>query len=223
MLIGRCNFAGLSLFSLGLGLTMGCAATSSGQAVSGRPVPDPIYVFTPPPAHELDAIRYPNLRLELLDMVKRDQQARMGLYADAGDPSKDAISAMTHVDREHTERMHEIVDEVGWPTISMVGSDGTQAAWLLVQHADLDPAFQRRCLSLMEALRGRGEIYAQNLAYLTDRVLVNEGKKQEYGTQFHVVDGKQQPRPIRDANNVDKRRAALGLSTLAGYIKLMKT
>ena len=119
--------------------------------------------------------------------------------------------------------MHEIVDEVGWPTKSAVGTDGTQAAWLLLQHADLDVAFQRRCLKLMEAERERGEVFTQNLAYLTDRVRVNEGKKQEYGTQFYVVDGKQQPRPIRDAKNVDMRREKMGLSTLEEYRKLMKT
>ncbi|MGD2109344.1 MAG: hypothetical protein PVI86_08115, partial [Phycisphaerae bacterium] len=53
-------------------------------------------------------------------------------------------------DRRHTARMKEIVAGHGWPTRTAVGSDGARAAWLLVQHAGLDPGFQRKCLTLME-------------------------------------------------------------------------
>jgi hypothetical protein len=38
----------------------------------------------------------------------------------------------------------------------LVGEDGAHAAWLLAQHADRDPAFQRRCLDLLtQAVAGR--------------------------------------------------------------------
>ena len=37
-----------------------------------------------------------------------------------------------------------IVAQVGWPTKTLVGQRGARAAWLLVRHADLDVAFQRR-------------------------------------------------------------------------------
>ena len=69
-------------------------------------------------------------------------------------------------------------------------------AWLLVQHADADVKFQRRCLDLMARLP-KGEVSISNLAYLTDRVLLAEGKKQLYGTQFTSVDGKWQPGPSK--------------------------
>jgi len=199
-------------------IACGCASSGSGGRVA-----EPIYVFAPPSEAALAAVRYPNLREELLDMVERDQRARMGMRAAGDDDRSHALATMTRIDDDNTKRMHEIVDEVGWPTKSAVGSDGTQAAWLLVQHADRDVAFQHRCLELMKAELGREEVYAANVAYLTDRVLVNEGEKQEYGTQFHDVDGKPQPRPIRDAENVDARREKMGLSTLEEYKKLMKT
>jgi hypothetical protein len=67
-----------------------------------------------------------------------------------------------------------------------------------------------------------GEVLQSNLAYLTDRVLLAEGKKQQYGTQVTVVDGKWAPRPLEDEANVDKRRAAAGLSPLAEYLKLIE-
>jgi hypothetical protein len=56
----------------------------------------------------------------------------------------------------------------------------------------------------------------------TDRILVAEGKPQRYGTQFHTVDGKLVPRPIEDEANVDARRAAVGLGTMAEYNEQMQ-
>ena len=63
---------------------------------------------------------------------------------------------------------------------------------------------------ILDARHATGQVSAVDVAYLTDRVLVNEGKPQEYGTQFHVVDGVRQPRPIREPGKVDERRAARG-------------
>ena len=60
------------------------------------------------------------------------------------------------------------------------------------------------------------------MAYLTDRVLVAEGKPQRYGSQFFTVDGELKPRPIEDEANVDARRKEVGLGTMAQYTKLMK-
>ena len=180
---------------------------------------EPLYVFEPPSESELAAIKHPMIREALLDMMERDQRARRSSrLAD----DENALRILTEIDRKNTAQMHQIVGENGWPTISAVGSDGAKAAWLLVQHADLDVGFQRQCLQLMEAELGRGEVYPANVAYLTDRVLVNEGKKQEYGTQFYSVNGTWEPRPIRNVRHVDKRRKRMGLSTLEEYRELMK-
>ncbi len=112
--------------------------------------------------------------------------------------------------------MKVIVAKYGWPLKSMVGGDGGTAAFLLAQHADRDPKFQRRCLDLM-AKAPKGEVASQNLAYLTDRVLVNEGKKQLYGTQFWSVQGTMLPRPIEAEGELDQRRKAVGLSPMSEY------
>ena len=119
--------------------------------------------------------------------------------------------------------MKQHVAEYGWPLSRMVGADGARAAWLLVQHADHDVAFQRKCLDLMLALPEKDQASPGDVAYLTDRVLVNEGLEQVYGTQFHVQEGERQPRPIREPGKVDERRASVGLSTLKEYAEFMNT
>lgn len=116
-----------------------------------------------------------------------------------------------------------MVEKHGWPTRKLVGLDGTRAAWLLVQHADHAVAFQRKCLTLMQAHRTDDQVAKADIAYLTDRVAVNEGKPQVYGTQGHVVEGAWRPRQIRDDGNVDKRRQTVGLQPLKEYIEFMHT
>lgn len=165
---------------------------------------------------KLNAAQNPELRDELLRMVEEDQVARRAAGAAQ---FKDTVAneRLKAIDMKNTARMKEIVAQVGWPTKTLVSERGARAAWLLVQHADLDVAFQRQCLPLLEKSVAAGEGEARDLAYLTDRVLVAEGKPQRYGTQFHMVEGKLVPRPIEDEAQVDARRAAVGLGTLAEY------
>ncbi len=175
-------------------------------------------------------VKEEGLRKELLRRVKEDQDARNAMTETmSGRGQKDAKAgptteiALAHkvesIDAANTARMKEIVERHGWPGKTLVGADGASAAWLLVQHADLDHAFQKRCLELMKPAVKLGEASGKELAYLTDRVALAEGKKQIYGTQFHKVGDKWEPKPIDDEPNVDKRRAEVGLPSLAEYRK----
>ena len=132
------------------------------------------------------------LRAELLRRVAADQEARHALDA----------AAMAAADGENLPWLRQVITDVGWPGKSLVGEDGAHAAWLLAQHADSDPAFQRRCLDLLTGAVERGEATIVQQAYLTDRVLPHEGKPQEYGTQAIARDGRFEPRNLRDPDHV---------------------
>jgi hypothetical protein len=63
---------------------------------------------------------------------------------------------------------------------------------------DHDVKFQEYCLNLMKNASD-GDVLKKQIAYLTDRILVNTGKKQLYGTQFYLnKKGVYGPRPIKD-------------------------
>jgi hypothetical protein len=128
---------------------------------------------------------------------------------------------MTAADSENLPWLRQVITDVGWPGKSLVGEGGAEAAWLLAQHCDRDPAFQRRCLDLLTAAVEHGEATVVQQAYLTDRVLLHEGKPQEYGTQAIARDGRFEARNLRDQDHVDQRRASVGLSPLAGYLTRM--
>ncbi len=111
------------------------------------------------------------------------------------------------VDGANLTRLKTIIGEVGFPTEELVGREGVNAAWLIVQHADNDPAFQKEVLARLEAANLRW--LDENVALLTDRVLVGQGAAQIYGTQ--------PGRPIDDPGGVDERRARIGLMPLESY------
>ena len=147
---------------------------------------------------------------DILSMVEVDQNARKH-WEETGE------SWGRDMDRNHTERLKKIVSEIGWPTISRVGEEASRAAWLLVQHADHDRAFQQNCLDLMKN-EAEGEVNKQDIAFLEDRVRVGMSQPILYGTQFFDdAEGKFGPRPIEDRDHLDERRAAMGLSPFEEY------
>ena len=153
------------------------------------------------------------LREELLQMQEADQAVREPMPQ-----TTEEINALISADAKHTARLKEIVSVYGWPSASLVGEDGARAAWLLAQHADADPDFQRYVLELIEPLVAAGEVKASNYAYLWDRT----HEPQKYGTQGRcVADGRWEPREIKAPEEVDARRAEVGLPPMADYEKLV--
>lgn len=130
------------------------------------------------------------------------------------------------VDAFTRETLARLIGKTGWITLSRYGEEAAQAAWLIVQHADLDVAFQRDVLARMENLLATGEVKRDNYAYLWDRVAVNEGRKQRFGTQGRCTGpGRWEPREIEDPARVDALRdqfdIARGNGTLAQYTARM--
>jgi hypothetical protein len=84
-------------------------------------------------------VTYTELRTELLRRREVDQvpmrEARVGKPI-----SRAAIEQMRATARENAEWLKGVISEHGWPGRSLVGENGSDAAWLLVQHADHLPA-----------------------------------------------------------------------------------
>lgn len=155
---------------------------------------------------------------ELLAMMQEDQAHRRS-YIEKGQSNESLLCEIGKLNSQHISRLKVVIQEMGWPGIHLVGIDGDQAAWLLVQHADDDLPFQLNCLGLLEAQLVQGNTSPQNVAYLTDRILINQGKKQRYGTQFKIKDNIMILDPIEKEEEVDARRKAMGLCSLSEYMR----
>jgi len=164
---------------------------------------------------------YPHLAAEINAMAKVDQQVRQKLI-DQGvfsKPTPDGFKEMMEIDHRDTERMKWIVKEFGWPTPEMVGREASANAWLLVQHADADLPFQQRCLELIEPLARTHVIPGSNYVYLFDRVRVNTGRIQRFGTLGKDQGGVVWIQPVEDPKRVDAWRKQYGLEPLEEYAK----
>ena len=174
-----------------------------------------------PPAkseHSLAAIR-----TELIAMAAEDQRIRKEFVAKGVDAlTPEMIERVRSIDARNTARLKEIIDVHGWPRRSQVGSEGSTAAFLLIQHADQNHAFQKSTLPMIRRAYEEDEAAGEHVAMLTDRVLVAEGKRQLYGTQAKFENGEIVVNPIQDEAEVDQRRAALGLPPLKHYIEHLR-
>lgn len=173
-----------------------------------------------PPHESWDA----DMTTELLRRVAEDQAARERLVVAmraGAEPDSATLANLSTVDSANVAWMEAAMDSHGWPDRSTVGEDGASAAFLLVQHADRDTAFQARVLPALEDAWRRGEAQAQHVALLTDRLAKARGEPQLYGTQATMRDGRIVLTPIRDSSGVDARRAEMGLPPLAEYLRVL--
>jgi len=137
-------------------------------------------------------------------------------------------SRMTAVDVANTAEMKVLLEKHDWFGISEFGAQADNNAWLLVQHADQDPEFQREIVKRLEPLAASGETKPSHFALLFDRVALSYSDPakrmlQRYGTQGHCTGpGTWAPFPVEDPDNLDARRRAVGLPSMAEYQKVFK-
>ena len=149
----------------------------------------------------------PEVARELLELG-RDDQALRGEHARPNDP--DALERLRVGDEARQRRLAAIIATHGWPTLSMVGWEAANAAWLIAQHAPL--ARLKPWLALMQDAAARHEIAPYNLATSIDRVLVYEGRKQVYGTQYRPREhGPGEAYPSENMDRLEQRRLQMGL------------
>lgn len=172
--------------------------------------------------YALDMAENKELCAELLEMMRVDQEVRQEMTyifenwqnPQAHEHIRTIMIRSMEVDEANRARLKEIVRDYGFPGNRLVGVMGAQAAWLIAQHSDNDRAFQKEYLALLEKAVAEKDAEANLLAYLTDRVRVDEGQPQLYGTQWQG-DGK--PAPIEDEASLEKRRKAVGLEPFSEY------
>lgn len=181
---------------------------------------------------EFNADPAPTLAAQLHAAATADQILRIGLtaseYAKLHSPpmvpqAQDflelrTIIEMNRIDQLHTKWLKEVVAKQGWPKASVLGETAAYDAWLLAQHADLDPAFQFQALHRMVPLTKRGDADPKRYAYLYDRIMLKITGRQRYGTQAMCLKGQIAPQPLESPRLVDRYRSEVGLPSLEKYL-----
>lgn len=153
--------------------------------------------------------------IEIVSMAQADQHMRKMSQSGKQKFNKD-------IDKYNSEHLKQIIHQLGnWPTIPLVGLEASYASWLIVQHSDHDVDFQEACLALMK--NNEQDVLPQNIAYLEDRVAVNRGRSQIYGTQFYQNKrGELVSRRVKNLKGLQERRQKMGLEPYSLYLQKMR-
>lgn len=159
-----------------------------------------------------------DIRLKLKEIQNRDQGIRLlFLHSDNNSLTNAVHNYMkTVVDKECSEEICVMLDKYGWLGADEIGSEANQTLFLGVQHVD-DLKVQDKYLPMLKEAVNSGKAEGWHLAFLTDRIRMNEGKKQIYGTQKIISKDPAQSFiiPLECPDKVDELRSELGMSTLA--------
>jgi hypothetical protein len=121
---------------------------------------------------------------------------------------------MENIHKKNAARLQHIVNESGWPGKSLVGEDGAEAAWLMLQHDIGEPDFMQEMLAVLQEAAAKNEIDPRNVAILVDRIRVYERRPQVYGTNFDWDENGELNPTV-----VDELRKSIGLPYLVEDIR----
>ncbi len=166
--------------------------------------------------------------MTLDSMVKEDQKWR-GLLRQLHNHEIDSLDQkfisrnLQRTDSLNYFLLKDIFNEQGYLGTKEIGDEGTHNYWLLVQHQDKHPNFQIQVLEKMKLVAESGNMNNFDYVYLIDRVNVNTGQLQVYGTQMtlNADSSSYVPKPVIDPDHLNERRKQAGLSTIEEYIIIM--
>jgi len=161
-----------------------------------------------------------HLRDSLLALQQKDLSVRAELEAD-GSLFDGYHPRMEAVHRDNARELRKVMDEFGWPHEGLVGEDGAEAAWLVLQHSIGEPDCMRRGRDLLAAEVAAGRVPEWQFAYLDDRIRVFEGRPQRFGTQMEITPDGPVVCEVEEPAQLEQRRQQAGLSPLTQRLKDM--
>lgn len=132
--------------------------------------------------------------------------------------SGDLWSRQSAIDQSNMEFVEKIFNTRGYPGTSMVGESANTAAWYVLQHSDKIEQY----FPVIKKAGEDGELPYRLVAMMEDRLLMQQGKPQIYGTQGKSYDDERGSFiwPIENPESVNERRMEAGFSsTIEDYVK----
>ena len=161
------------------------------------------------------------IKAELKQIVQLDQEPRQRLMSAWKDFPNDTLLHQK-IGREiwvndslNVIRVREILD-----SYDLDFGEENEVVWAVIQHSSLEN--QEQYLPKFINAFEKGKLRGEFVAFMQDRIACRSGKPQMYGSQGSYNDsGVFIPAEIEDPENVDARRAKMGMCTLQEYIKMM--
>lgn len=140
------------------------------------------------------------------------------------DSDKVKGATMVFIDERNRNRLKQIFKEIGFPTTELIGQDAMNGVFIMIQHSDGDKKWQKSQLSNIESAVKKGDLDGSHYAYLYDRIKVNNGEKQRYGTQIANVYYKDKSIKLEELEEPEKLneiRRKIGLMPIEIYERIV--
>jgi hypothetical protein len=122
------------------------------------------------------------------------------------------------IDSLNTVRIEEIINEYGYPGVSLVGKPTNEVAFYIIQHSKVIDKY----LPVIQKAAEKNELRFRLYAMMLDRALMFQDKEQIYGTQGSGMSVKNPTTgnwenvsfiwPIKDPASVNQKRKAAGFN-----------
>lgn len=128
-----------------------------------------------------------------------------------GSPQMDSLDTqIRQFDSTSLVSVTSIIDKHGWLGKSQIGEVANRTLFLVIQHAPENKT-RKAYFPLLDESASKGESELSVMATMKDRILVQDGEPQVYGTQSRMVNGELEPFPIINPENINERRKQVGL------------
>ena len=163
----------------------------------------------------------------LCDIGRKDQAVRVdwAKMATGSVTKEEAIEyalKLDETDSTNLASVSRILDTYGWP--SGLSDAANKAIFLVIDHSDLN--IMNKYIGLFRDAVEKGYLSMNDLVTMEDRMLMNAGKPQKYGTQAYslVEDGKTVIYiwPVEDPDKLDALRKSVGLMPIEDYLEIVK-
>ena len=164
--------------------------------------------------------------IAVLDTIWRSEQrpitlrdSLMQIYGAESELVKEqqAIYESNHIINE--QKVKNILDKYGWPTKEMAGEQGNWTICNVIQHSDNEVRIQYLPI-MRQAVRDK-KLEPRFLVRAEDRIATERGDLQIYGGQMKYYPETKSFNlwPVFEPENIDKRRAEIGLDSIAIFLK----
>lgn len=135
------------------------------------------------------------------------------------DNRKGGSVANTNIDKENQQIVVSTIEKCGFPSVEKHGNRSVEAVFFVIQHAG--KSLREKYFAQIKKSADQGDLQWSKVALMEDRMLMDRGEKQKYGSQVQKKNGsdKWNLYPIEDPQNVNKRRAQVGLGPIEEYLK----
>lgn len=173
------------------------------------------------------SLKLPEISAQLEVYYQEDQEVRARVRALVQSGEADhakllpLINEMRQGDQERQAYLQQVYARFGWPSTPDFNQQAIVAAFFIAQHAS--PAMMESYRDAVEQSYQRGDLEGKHYPMYVDRLCVFNSEPQIYGTQPKPsVNGQasQLVWPVVDFNNLDMRRAKVGLEPFEQYLKV---